>query len=375
MAAKLKLFNLFIILLTFLSCENYSEFSQSFERRAQQIQAEHVPDLSLNVFSTSLQRENNQWILTGETTLELAHDDIISLTDSLLGKDNYQNEFILLPHLSLGDSIHAIVRVSVANLREEPRHSAQLIDQNIMGNTIRLLKNKGGWYLIQTEYGYVGWMRRESFFRTNAAGIKKWQESDKVRVTELYPMIFSKPDEQSEPVADVVLNALLLRQLKNGKWSRVRIPDGREGYIQSKYVSLYDENKKSVENIRKGIIRTARSMMGIPYLWGGNSSKANDCSGFTQTVFKANGVELLRDARQQAHEGKEITPDENFSSLLPGDLLFFGHEDRITHVGISIGGPQFIHQGGMVRINSLDPEADNYSSYRRKSLKIIKRVL
>jgi hypothetical protein len=375
MVAKVKLFNLFIILLIFLSCENYSKISESFESRAQKIQDEHIPDLSLNVFTTSLQREDNQWKLAGETTVASARDEILAIADSLLGKNNYQNDFILLPHPTLGDSNYAVVCVSVANLREEPRHSAQLIDQNIMGKTLRLLKNKGGWYLIQTEYGYVGWMRRESFFRTDSAGNKKWQQSDRVRVIGLYPMVYSKAGEQSEPVADVVLNALLLRQSKNGKWIKVRIPDGREGYIQSMYISAYDENKKSGKNIRKDIIKTARSMMGIPYLWGGNSCKANDCSGFTQTVFKANGIDLLRDARQQAQEGTEVIPDENFSNLLPGDLLFFGSEDRVTHVGISIGGPQFIHQSGMVHINSLDPDAENYSPYRRNSLKRIRRVL
>ena len=50
-------------------------------------------------------------------------------------------------------------------------------------------------------------------------------------------------------------------------------------------------------------------MTGVPYLWGGNSSKANDCSGFTQTVFKTLGIQLPRDARQQALLEK-IIPDQ-----------------------------------------------------------------
>lgn len=85
------------------------------------------------------------------------------------------------------------------------------------------------------------------------------------------------------------------------------------------------------------------------------------------------GISILRDASQQAREGEEITPDETFSNVLPGDLLFFGPGERITHVGISMGGAEFIHQSGDVHINSLDPQAENYSSYRRKSLKMIKR--
>ena len=63
-------------------------------------------------------------------------------------------------------------------------------------------------------------------------------------------------------------------------------------------------------------------MTGVPYLWGGNSSKANDCSGFTQTIFKSQGMQLPRDARQQALLGEKITPNETWENILPGDLLF-----------------------------------------------------
>ena len=115
--------------------------------------------------------------------------------------------------------------------------------------------------------------------------------------------------------------------------------------------------------------------MGIPYLWGGNSAKANDCSGFTQTVFKANGIQLPRDARQQALEGITITPNKRWSNINKGDLLFFGKEDRITHVGISIGGKDFIHQGGKVSINSLDERSEYFSPKRLESFLKIKRIV
>ena len=70
------------------------------------------------------------------------------------------------------------------------------------------------------------------------------------------------------------------------------------------------------------ILQQAYKMMGTPYLWGGNSTKGNDCSGFTQTIFKASGIQLPRDARQQALEGVTITPNKNWSNIHKGDLLF-----------------------------------------------------
>ena len=116
-------------------------------------------------------------------------------------------------------------------------------------------------------------------------------------------------------------------------------------------------------------------MIGIPYLWGGKSSKANDCSGFTQTVFRANSVQLARDARQQALQGLEIVTDSTFSNVRPGDLLFFGSGERVTHVGLSLGGYNFIHQDRDVHIDSFDSNADNFNSFRKKTLKKITRVL
>ncbi len=357
------------------SCENSTGKIETFHQRAKQVQRHFAPDLSLNVFDAKLRKENQEWILQGETTVAGAKEKIIALTDSLLGKQHYKDEFIVLPHPSLGDSTYALISVSVAHLREEPRHAAQLVDQAIMGETIRLLKNKGGWYLVQTEYGYIGWMRRESFHRTDREGVAKWNDAPKVRVTTLFPLVYSQPDERAEPVTDVVLNALLYLKGRRGSWTKVETPDGRQGYIKSRFVSTDIDGNSARGNLRMEIIKTARSMMGIPYLWGGNSSKGNDCSGFTQTVFKTHGIRLLRDARQQALQGEGVIPDENFSNVLPGDLLFFGEGDRITHVGISLGGAEFIHQSGDVHINSLDPSAPNFSPYRRRALKAIRRIL
>jgi cell wall-associated NlpC family hydrolase len=95
-------------------------------------------------------------------------------------------------------------------------------------------------------------------------------------------------------------------------------------------------------------------------------------------VFKLNGRLLSRDANQQVKEGVEIVPDEKFSNVLPGDLLFFGRDGRITHVGISLGGAQFIHADGIsgdVHVNSLDSHDANYSAYRKSVFKQVRRVL
>ncbi len=98
-------------------------------------------------------------------------------------------------------------------------------------------------------------------------------------------------------------------------------------------------------NVRKiktdGILATANSLIGTPYLWGGSTPAGFDCSGFVQYVFAKNGITLPRISKEQYTVG---TPVE-FSSLQPGDLVFFSlnNDGVVSHDGIYIGNNQFIN--------------------------------
>jgi cell wall-associated NlpC family hydrolase len=129
------------------------------------------------------------------------------------------------------------------------------------------------------------------------------------------------------------------------------------------------------------ILKTAYRFMGIPYLWGGTSTKGMDCSGFTKTVYFLNGIVLQRDASQQVNTGELVDVKNGWENLQAGDLLFFGRKaegdkkERITHVAIYIGDGDFIHAAGRVRINSLNPTKTYYSKYRDNSFIRAKRIL
>ncbi|HZT41868.1 MAG TPA: C40 family peptidase [Chthonomonadaceae bacterium] len=104
------------------------------------------------------------------------------------------------------------------------------------------------------------------------------------------------------------------------------------------------------------LARTALSYRGVPYRWGGRSSRTGfDCSGLVQAVCAKWGIYLPRVARAQYKVGDPVKPE----NLQPGDLVFFKNTYRhgLSHVGIYIGQGCFIHapgRGKAVMVSRLD---------------------
>lgn len=99
--------------------------------------------------------------------------------------------------------------------------------------------------------------------------------------------------------------------------------------------------------LRQEILTYAKSLLGTPYCWGGDSPKTGfDCSGFVEYVFGHFGIQLPRESHDQATVGTPVS----LSNLQPGDLLFFTDTDsyaslyanHVTHVGIYMGNGAMI---------------------------------
>jgi hypothetical protein len=101
------------------------------------------------------------------------------------------------------------------------------------------------------------------------------------------------------------------------------------------------------------ISSTALSLQGAPYRNGGADPAGFDCSGFVTYVFEQNGLRMPREVRKQFEVGHEVEPQ----ALAPGDLVFFTTvAPGASHVGIAIGGDQFVHApstSGVVRVERL----------------------
>jgi hypothetical protein len=130
--------------------------------------------------------------------------------------------------------------------------------------------------------------------------------------------------------------------------ARARAEEIRHGGIIDEFYIVSPEEQPVANRVEKGevylreeLVRSARSFLGVPYLWGGASPETGfDCSGLTMTVYQLCGLDLPRTSRDQYTAGNPV----ELSYLEKGDLVFFAPGgDKISHVGIYTGNGQFIH--------------------------------
>lgn len=346
------------------------------------VRARYAPDRRVAVFDVSCARQGDQVVVRGEVDQASARRDVVAaLHAAQLGV--VVDSVRVLPDPALAETPFGIVKVSVGNVRSNPAHSAELATQVMMGMVVKVLKHQGGWYYIQGPDQYLGWLEGAAMHLTRQSGADAWQGAPKVIMTEYFGVVRAQPSNASLPVSDAVPGVLFKSNGGRGTWLAVETPDGRKGYVERNLVADYTTWKATRSLTAQTVEQTAKRFIGVPYLWGGTSPKGMDCSGFTKTVFRLNGMELNRDANQQAQMGIEVSADSGMRRFAKGDLLFFGQKatgerpERITHVAIYLQDQQFIHTpgGSGVRIDSFDPAAPNFNDGLLKSFVRARRVI
>lgn len=371
-----------LLLLAFFqfSCLKYTGDMVEINETIQEVGKEFAPDKRVAIFDIDQKVVRGKLVLSGVTNIPEAKEKLINKIKES-GNEELVDSILVLPTPTLGEEVYGIVRLAVCNIRSERKNSAELSTQSLMGTPVRVWQKEGYWTRIQTPDDYIGWTDGDAYEPVTKQVYDAWIAAPKVMVTSIYTFCYEGASSGSAKVTNLAAGNLLKFEEDAGRYYKVSLPDGRTGYVSKADSDRYADWKESREFTAEKIISTAKELMGIPYLWGGTSPWAADCSGFTKTVYFLNGIILPRDASQQVFTGELIGETVDFEKLQPGDLLFFGRKasaergERITHVGIYIGDTEFIHASGLVKINSLDETRENYSAYRHKSFVRAKRIL
>ncbi|MDD4058050.1 MAG: C40 family peptidase [Bacteroidales bacterium] len=339
-----------------------SQFSDIFAK----VKEEFAPDRRAKTFEAKLDvsEKGETIVLRGSTTEPEARATLVTkLTEAGI---DVLDSMINLPHPALGDKIYGVTNQSVINFRYSPSYSSESATQTVMGAPLQILEKRGGWTRAITPEGYIAWVSSGSIAYMNLEQFNDWRAAKKVIITSHYTLYRAGASERSDVVADGVMGNIVKFIATAGPYVKVELPDGRVAFVLTSHTADFSRWLSSRNPSPENILTTAREFVGFPYMWGGTSIKAMDCSGFTKTVYFLNGVILERDASQQAKTGEDVELTDDFGNLKAGDLLFFGSKatenrsERITHVGIYMANGEFIHAATSVRINSLLPDAANY---------------
>ena len=371
---KIKILTVLIIVVWTATCGN--EDHNKAEEIIARFQAENVPDPREVVFNVTVVNDNETLLISGETSDEQLKPGWIKALHGL----RFEDKITLLPETSVGSKKFALVNVPVANMRANPNHSAELITQAILGTPVKILKKENGWFYIQTPDQYISWVDEAALVCFSTDELDAWRHSFRMICTSVNGQVF-KTENMQDQVSNVMMGCILQKLEVNNNQTKVVFPDGRTGYVPSNEWADFENFKNTVKPTGKSITDRAKQLTGRAYLWGGTSSNAMDCSGFVQTVWFIHGMILARDASLQTRHGEPVFPGSKYENLQPGDLLFFGHitgdssTEKITHVAISLGGTEFIHESGMVKQNSFDTESEIYTEYRKNSFLRAQRLI
>jgi beta-lactamase class A len=247
---------------------------------------------------------------------------------------------------------------AVQDLYVRPDETSSVDDQLILGDRVTVLEDVAGFAKVRTAAGEVAWIPERSIRRSTGADAPA-KDARVAHVTSNFAHVYTSPSfTKQKPLLTAPIGVMLSEDFLEGEeggtgasrhttgvysWVRVRLPDARVGWVAARDVSLFTfkENPSSSSlplplKSPADWIAFGKRFLGAPYTWGGTTPLGFDCSGLMARIFSEHGVVLRRNSYEQAFQDPQLVPVA-FENLKPGDLLFFGTEDKIDHEALWIG--------------------------------------
>ena len=253
---------------------------------------------------------------------------------------------------------YVIANTTVVPVRENPSEGSEQLTQLLFGEVCEVLDRLPRWTKIRSTLdGQEGWVDFKMVSLVSSLIASSPHRLEAVVAT---PMVAATPMDGG---ADLLLT--LGTRLPNYSHGTFEVL-GQQYLIDPTCVNITTAQRSTGEadlqqsDLQRSDLATiAQSLLNAPYLWGGKNLMGIDCSGFTQVVYAAMGVNLLRNAREQMTQGELVS---SLSESLTGDLAFFDHADRdpkatnISHVGLLLSPTEIIHCSGCVHIDTIDEQ-------------------
>ena len=232
-----------------------------------------------------------------------------------------------------------IIKTSYANLYKEPSFKSELITQGLLWEKITVLDNNNNWFKVKQNDGYISWVHK--FYLSEETS---QSENSYYRVPIKYQDVYNNLDKPMDSISQVYFGTNIpIKSEYNGK-IEIYLPENKIGYLE-KIIDNRDDD------LRESIIKKTKIFLGVPYLWGGNSSLGFDCSGFVQAILKYFGINFERDTSIQLEN--RLLKEIDIKNINKADLVYFYINDIVNHVGFIIDENTIIHSSGNVIIESI----------------------
>jgi hypothetical protein len=247
--------------------------------------------------------------------------------------------------------------LSVIPIRELPSDKSEMTTQLIFGEHYKILEQRKKWSRIKIAHDkYTGWISNNQI---HIIYQEEYDKLDKEIVTLTTDILDIIEGESNQPI---VIGSVLPTYKSD------------HALIKNKMYKFLGKKTQGFSE-KKHLVNNALIFLNTPYLWGGRTPFGIDCSGFTQIVYRLQGINIPRDAYQQAEVGNTLSFIEESEE---GDLAFFDDsEGEITHVGIIMNNNNIIHASGKVRIDKLDQQGifNIEKKIHTHKLRIIKSIV